>query len=222
MRHVLACLTLPFAVAAPAAATPQWPAVPWPDDIRPQVISEDMRLNGNAIRLYRFDRRGSPTQAAESFERALGTHARVTVVGERHIVSSPVQHTFVTVDLQPTADGNVAGHVMQTHLQAAADRTQPSMPPDSRLWNHSESRDGSTTAAIFMLENQHSAAANAEHYRQHFAARGLAQGAVDRNVKSRQRAVATHYAGKGEVAVVLIEDWGQFRTVIVHHTRETP
>jgi len=63
---------------------------------------------------------------------------------------------------------------------------------------------------------------NAEHYRQHFTARGLALTSVDRNVRSRQRAEATHYAGKGEIAVVLVEDWGAFRTVIVQHTRETP
>ena len=222
MRHVLACLTLPFAVAAQAAASTPWPAVPWPADIRPQVISEDMRFNGNAVRLYRFDRPGSPTAAAEAFEHALGTHARVTVVGDRHIVSAPLGATFVTVDLHPNGDAHVAGHVMQTHLQAPADRSQPSMPDGSRLWNHSESRDGGTAAAVFMLENQHSAAVNADHYRQHFTARGLALTSVDRNVRSRQRAEATHYAGKGEIAVVLVEDWGAFRTVIVQHTRETP
>jgi hypothetical protein len=220
MRHGLALL-LALQVSVPTAASPQWPAVPWPTDVTPQVISEDMRFNGQAVRLYRFDRRGDPSTMAGQFEDALGKHARVTVVGERHIVAAPLAHTFVTIDLHPKGDGTVAGHVMQTHFQMPPSKTPPAMPLESRLWNHTESRDGPNTAATFMLENLHSAMANTEFYRRHFASQGLSRKA-SRNAHSPHNATTTHFAGRGQSAVVLVEDWGAFRTVIVHHTREFP
>jgi hypothetical protein len=110
---------------------------------------------------------------------------------------------------------------MQTHLEMPSTKTPPAMPLESRLWNHTESRDGPNTATLFMLENQHSALANTEFYRQHFASQGLVRKS-SRNADSTHAATTTHFAGRGQSALVLVEDWGSFRTVVVNHTAESP
>ena len=72
-----------------------------------------------------------------------------------------------------------------------------------------------------MLENRLSAPANIDFYRKHFQAQGMTPVAT-RETEVFNAATTAHFAGKSQSAVVMVEDWGEFRTVIVQHNTEAP
>jgi hypothetical protein len=112
--------------AAPAG--PTWAPLAWPQGIQPQVVAEDMRLNGRPVRLYQFQTRDNPTALRDRLTSFVGPHARVTTLGEREVIAGPVGGNYVTVDLHPRPDGGVFGYVMQTDLAAPPTSTAPAMP----------------------------------------------------------------------------------------------
>jgi len=208
---------LTTAWAAPSG--PTWTPLAWPQGIQPQVIAEDMRLNGRPVRLYQFETRETQSALRDRLMSFVGPHARVTTIGQREVIAGPVGGNYVTVDLHPRPDGGVVGYVMQTDLDAPLASAAPAMPIESTLWSHTESRDGTQTASVAMLENRHSLATNSDFYERDFKRQGLARTKTE-VAELPRKASTMHFAGNKRHATVVVEDWDAFRTVIVNEIRE--
>jgi hypothetical protein len=200
-----------------------WPDIDWPSEIRTELISDDMRIDGRPARLLQFDAPLDLASIQRLVQQALRQPTRTVSVAGRVVVSAPLDGSFVTVDLRPAGAKRVQGFVMQTLMSPAAREPVPDkpLPADSVLRSSMSSRDGGQTGTITLLENRHSVSANAEFFHRRFVAEGL-QRSWDRPVAAQgQSGQVAEYVGRSRRARVVISDAGAWRRVMINEMEET-
>lgn len=224
IAHWIACALAASGLAGAAAASAAagveapWPRLDWPSALRPEVIADDMRMNGRPVRLLQIRSVQDMDTVERQMREALGPKARSTSVGTRRIVSAPVDGTFVTADLRPGRHGGVQVYVMQSRAPASgmSPAAPPPMPADSVLRSVTESNDGAVSGTVSLIENRHGIGANTDFYRRRFLARGWRVASSREVSEGPQRGRVDEYQGRFGRAVVVVEDRGDVRSVMVN------
>lgn len=195
-----------------------WPALDWPAPLRPEVIADDMRMNGRPVRLLQIRSAQDMATVERLVCEVLGQRARTTEVGARRIVSAPVGGSFVTVDLRPGRQGGVHAYVMQSRAPApeTPGTVPPAMPADSVLRSITESNDGDLGGTVSLIENRHGVDANADFFRRRFLERGWRLQSSREVPAGPYRGRVDEYEGREGRAVVVVEDRGELRSVMVN------
>lgn len=225
MRHVAHWLALGLAAfsgesvcGAPHGGKGPWPHLDWPAALRPEVIADDMRMNGRPVRLLQIRSAQDMDTVERQVREALGPKARSTRVGPRRIVSAPIDGTFVTADLRPARRGGVHAYVMQSRAPAAGMPSAPALPvpADSVLRSVTESNDSTVNGTVSLIENRHGVEANADFFRRRYLDRGWRVLSSRELSSGPQRGRVDEYQGRIGRAVVVVEDRGEVRSVVVN------
>lgn len=221
MNGVIALLLM---LSPAAALAGPWPAAPVPTDARTSVIGEDMRLNRKPTRLYRAEIPLPVTAARDYYRAALGNQRVEPELPGFIVVSGPqANDVFTTVRLRPIDARRTEAFVMQSRPPQGEDG-QPLMPSGSSLLSLTEARDGGRDSRLAMLTNGLGLQANVEFYVDRLRDLGLRPVQAKTHVRpgGGTRGQVVFFEGPRRTAMLVVDDYGSHRTVLLNLLSEQP
>ncbi|MCL2644031.1 MAG: hypothetical protein FWD51_01055 [Betaproteobacteria bacterium] len=182
MKPSIAGLLLAFVFAAPPClAAGKAEALPLPRDAAPEIIAEDMRLNGAPMQIIQFTTQ-DPDETLKFYRKHFennakqGKYAENTTSQRKMIGAMMPDKRLINVEMTPMGEKTFGVLVSSLdvfkmeHPEKLA-RGVPRMP-GSQVIQHQDSRDGSKTNRFVTMENKQSVEGNAMYLREHYIGAG--------------------------------------------------
>jgi hypothetical protein len=168
-------------VAPPCLAVGKAEALPVPRDVAPEIIAEDMRLNGAPMQMVHFTTQ-DPDETLKFYRKHFANNAKQgkyteKTTSQRKMIGAMMpDKRLVNVEMTPM-DATTFGVLvssLEIFKMKAPEKLARGIPrmPGTQVIQHQDSRDGSKTNRFVTTENKQSVEGNAMYLREHYIGAG--------------------------------------------------
>lgn len=212
-----------FACAAAHGGEP-WPVAPVPTDAKPQLVAEDMVVNGRRSRVLRYEVARSEEQLLAFYREHFGARRVENRVKNTQVIATRQGDYFQTVQLQPTGPDRVQVTVMTTSLRQADSKvsaeTRGLLPAQSAVLMTMQSNDTGKQSLMVVAANKASLQANRDHLVSALASQGFKVEREELSQADGKPALALSLASGSEEVTMTLTDTGPYRSLVINRTRE--